>query len=289
MCAVLSVKNATKYYGDRSILNDISFEIMSQDIVGLIGENGSGKTTLMTMISGTNNFSAGEISICEKSVKHDIPSYYSDLGVALDEMAFYPFFDATTNLSLFSDSGNLEHIEYLIKAVGLESATSQKISEYSFGMRQRLNVARAFINNPRLLVMDEPINGLDPKAVDAFKKFCRDYIVENNAALLISSHALKELIYFCNSYIFLRNGKIQSVINTKDKHIEQLNAFCEISQKSINAVSEYTTNFLVVESVGKIYMQHDQNSRSRLGNVFFLEQGQNVLEHIYISISNLEG
>jgi len=285
---VLYVENVIKTYGDRTVLDDISFGICRGDIVGLIGKNGAGKTTLLKLIAGGDSFDRGDIEVCGKSVKCDGPEYYANVGVTLDDLAFYPFFNAVTNLQLFSSDKDDRKIHQLLKTVGLESAQTQRLAEFSLGMRQRLNIARAFLNDPKLLLMDEPINGLDPKAVDGFKKICQKYISDNDSAMIIASHLLKELLYFCTKYIFLNNGMIECVIDTQNKQIEKLNAFILINDENLGA--EYKDdNHIIVTSIGKLYFECDRERGERLKNVHFLPQGLNVLEDIYLSMTNTRG
>ena len=284
---VLRVKNLHKNYGDAKILKDVSFEIEKGDIVGLIGQNGAGKTTLIDILAGVNSFASGEIALCNNWTPKDCEDYYNHLCIAFDQSPFYPDLSGIKNLKIYSNDD--EKIEYYLKLCGLFDAKQKKVSTYSLGMKQRLNIARAFLMWNDLMIMDEPINGLDPGIVIDIKQFIVQKCAEGFSAL-ISSHALKELLFFCNKFIFIHKGKIIVKIDSrKDDSFEQYDSFASTDNVYLKKfLEENELPFLEIDSLKTIYFK--SNDKIPADIVFHsIENGTNILENIYLQMKNLEG
>ena len=289
---VLQVKNLSKAYASQEILTGISFKVMPGDIVGLIGENGAGKTTMMNIIAGLRKPSGGAVAVCGKTLNRNGADYYSNIGFAFDSMAFYPYMNAIDNLRLFTDDN--DKIETLLEYFGLGASKNKSVSTYSLGMRQKLNLIRAVICEPKLIVMDEPINGLDPKAVADFKQYIRGYVEQHQGALLISSHALKELLFFCNKYIFIKNKNIFAQIDVQESPIESMDSYIDTSTgKSgenggngcVESLISMNGPHLMVERLHRVYFRSaDISSGEITSQAYLLQEGQTVLENIYLSM-----
>ncbi len=283
---ILQVKNLHKNYGDAQILNDVSFEVEKGDIVGLIGQNGAGKTTLIDILAGVNSYSSGAIDLYEKWTPRDCENYYNHLCVAFDQSPFYPDLSGLKNLKIYSNDS--EKIERYLKLCGLLEAQQKKVSTYSLGMKQRLNIARAFLMWNDLMIMDEPINGLDPGIVIDIKQYISQKCNEGYSAL-ISSHALKELLFFCNKFIFIHKGKIIVKIDAKsDNAFEQYDAFASTDNTSLkDFLKKNGLPFLEIDLLKKIYFKQSDTIPS---NIVFhsIENGTNILENIYLQMKNLE-
>ena len=282
--ASLNVKNISKAYKNADVLSGISFKIYPGDIVGLIGENGAGKSTLISIIAGIRKPDHGSVSVNGITLHANEQKYYSNLGLALDIMPFYTYMTARGNLSLYAK--DLKEVDRVLGLVGLEEYRSRKVSKYSLGMKQRLNIARAMINKPKLLVMDEPINGLDPKAVHDFRTYMTDYVHENNSSILISSHALKEMVSFCNKFIFLKSGNIFAHIDAKHSHLEKIDSYfyCEDENERNKLIELYDIpkeQCVFVKALKKIYVNSHFVKNS---NIVFLPLGQTILDDIYLSM-----
>lgn len=287
MKQVLQVKNLYKNYGDAQILKDVSFEIEKGDIVGLIGQNGAGKTTLIDILAGVNSFASGEIALCNNWTPKDCEDYYNHLCIAFDQSPFYPDLSGLKNLKIYSNDD--EKIEYYLKLCGLFDAKQKKVSTYSLGMKQRLNIARAFLMWNDLMIMDEPINGLDPGIVIDIKQFIAQKCNEG-FSVLISSHALKELLFFCNKFIFIHKGKIIVKIDSKkDNSFEQYDSFASTDNVSLKKfLKENELPFLEIDSLKTIYFKSNDKIPAHI--VFHsIENGINILENIYLRMKNLEG
>ena len=286
MKQILQVNNLYKNYGDAQILKNVSFEIEKGDIVGLIGQNGAGKTTLIDILAGVNAFASGSILLCDKWTPQNCEDYYNHLCIAFDQSPFYPDLSGLKNLKIYSNDD--EKIELYLKLCGLLEAKHKKVSTYSLGMKQRLNIARAFLMWNDLLIMDEPINGLDPGIVIELKQYitkrCND-----GFSTLISSHALKELLFFCNKFIFIHKGKIIVKINSKkDNSFEQYDSFASTDNVSLKKfLKEKGLPFLEINSLKTIYFKSNDEIPADI--VFHsIENGTNILENIYLQMKNLE-
>ncbi len=211
MNTILRACHLNKSFGKQEVLTDLNFEIHRGDIVGLIGKNGCGKTTLMKMILGLTPRTKGEIQFEGDSEYTTKRNSLNKIGFLLDCKLFEDF-SAYDNLKLFSmysssidKSGLDKRINKLLKFVGLDSS-KKLVKSYSFGMKQRLGLALALLDDPEFLILDEPFVGLDPAGV----RVLLDYIVklrrEEKVTILISSHQLHEIEEICDYFLFI-NGK----------------------------------------------------------------------------------
>lgn len=232
---ILKVENLCKKIGKKEILKNISFEINSGDILAFIGPNGAGKTTTIKCILGLQKITSGHISINGFNIKKDFVKAISKVGCIVESPDVYMNFSGYDNLkmqaSLYDDIKE-EEITHVIKLVGLENRIYDSVSKYSLGMRQRLGIAIALINNPNLLILDEPTNGLDPEGI----KELRDLLIKlakNGIGILISSHNLSELESFCNRVCILSHGeKLEENTIEKIKEIDENKYILKLSQTS---------------------------------------------------------
>lgn len=232
---ILKVENLCKKIGKKEILKNISFEINSGDILAFIGPNGAGKTTTIKCILGLQKITSGHISINGFDIKKNFVKAISKVGCIVESPDVYMNFSGYDNLkmqaSLYDDIKE-EEITHVIKLVGLENRIYDSVSKYSLGMRQRLGIAIALINNPNLLILDEPTNGLDPEGI----KELRDLLIKlakNGIGILISSHNLSELESFCNRVCILSHGeKIEENTIAKIKEIDENKYILKLSQTS---------------------------------------------------------
>ena len=278
---VLQVENLSKAYGKDVVLHDISFTVNEGDIVGLIGENGAGKSTLISILSGVNRADSGTFSLDGGLTPADSVEYYAGFCTAFDSAPFYTDLTGFANMRLYSD--NKEEIYKYLKICGIAGAADKKTGKYSMGMRQRLNIARAYLMWNRMLVMDEPINGLDPSAVTDIKKYVKEECAKGKCAL-ISSHALKELIAFCTRFIFISKGELVAEINEDGSLLEKLN--CHGSLKNTELVSwieDNGTPCLKLPELNRIYFEAPEEFPENFA-VRRIEEGMNVLEDIYIKL-----
>ena len=219
MINVLEVHNIEKRYKNVSVLKNLNMTIKKGAIYGLIGKNGSGKTTLIRIITGLQNPTSGFYSLY--NVPYDdsnILDKRNRIGAIVETPSMYGHMSAKDNLIVqFKNIGipSLNKIDYLLKIVGLQNVGSKKVKYFSLGMKQRLGIAIALSSNPDFLILDEPINGLDPEGIIEIRELILN-LNKKGITILISSHYLDELSKIATYYGFLDNGRIISEISADE-------------------------------------------------------------------------
>lgn len=192
---ILETKNLTKIYGTQYAVNDISMHVEKGAIYGLIGKNGAGKTTFMKMISGLANPTEGEIRLFGKANKYTAAEQ-KRIGLLIENPGIYDGMTAFENLKIKAIGMGVyrrEKVEEILKIVGLQSAGKKKAKQFSLGMKQRLGIGLALIGSPDFLILDEPINGLDPQGILEMRQLIEKLNKEQKITVMISSHILEEL------------------------------------------------------------------------------------------------
>lgn len=210
MQKILECQNLCKRFGKKQILKDVSFEIDEGDILAFIGPNGSGKTTTIKLILGLQNIDSGSVKINGYDVEKDFVKSIEKVGAIVENPDTYMYLSGWQNLKLVANlykGVTDDDLKTIVKTVGLENHIHDKVSKYSLGMRQRLGIARALINKPNLLVLDEPTNGLDPEGIKDLRILLKR-LAKEGMGILISSHNLAELESFCNKVLIIDNGVI---------------------------------------------------------------------------------
>lgn len=210
MQKILECQNLCKRFGKKQILKDVSFEIDEKDILAFIGPNGSGKTTTIKLILGLQNIDSGSVKINGYDVEKDFVKSIERVGAIVENPDTYMYLSGWQNLKLVANlykGVTDDDLKTIVKTVGLENRIHDKVSKYSLGMRQRLGIARALINKPNLLVLDEPTNGLDPEGIKDLRILLKR-LAKEGMGILISSHNLAELESFCNKVLIIDNGVI---------------------------------------------------------------------------------
>ena len=210
MKKLLECINLCKSFGKKQILKNVSFSIAEGDILAFIGPNGSGKTTTIKLILGLQKIDSGTVLINGKDITQDFEEAISKVGAIVENPDSYMYLTGWQNLRLIADYyDNIsdDDINELVKYVGLESRINDKVNKYSLGMRQRLGIARALLNKPNILILDEPTNGLDPEGIKDLRVLLKR-LASDGMGILISSHNLAELESFCNKVCIIDNGKI---------------------------------------------------------------------------------
>lgn len=201
---MLNVKNINIFYGRKEIIRNASFTISRGEIVGLIGPNGAGKTTIMKTLLGLTKF-IGQISFNNHSITLKDHAALQSVGALIENPAIYPFLSGRDNLKLYSTDP--VDLAKLINRLGMDSYIDRKAKDYSVGMKQKLGIALALLNNPQLVILDEPMNGLDIEATISIRKLIHEY-ASQGTAFLISSHVLSELQKVMTSVIIINHGRI---------------------------------------------------------------------------------
>ncbi len=236
--SILQINKLNKSYGKQRVLDDVSFKIGQGEIVGLLGHNGAGKSTLIKCLMGVIESYSGEIYVCDNNVKNNHECIMKNVGVLL-EPSFCEYLTAKKNLELLSslsDEADNERIDAVLEMVSLKRAAYKKVGEFSFGMKQRLGLAQVLLSNPKLIVLDEPMVGLDPLGIEIIKKVIVD-CSKRNVAVLFSSHQINDVFDICNRAVVLNEGKIVYDDNAlelmKRDYILRVDCDCSLYEKEL--------------------------------------------------------
>ena len=216
MGQIIKVQNLCKSYDGKLILNNINFEVKQGELIGLLGGNGAGKTTLLKILCGLLKQEEGEVKVFGYSPWDERDKVLGNVGVMIETPVFYEQLTARQNLQIHLDYlGKKADIKKILKSVNLLDVENKMVSKFSLGMRQKLAIARAISHNPKLLLLDEPINGLDPLAI----KDMRDLFIElknKGTTIILSSHILGEILQTAESVVVISNGRLKKVGEIKD-------------------------------------------------------------------------
>lgn len=218
MKRVIKVRNISKTINKKKILDNINFDIYEGEIVGLVGKNGAGKSTLLKIMTGLYSYDEGEIYYYNYNLKTDYEKAMSIVGTLIENPDMYGNLTGKKNLELFKsmfkgiDEGTVEEI---VRIVEMEKYLGKKFKTYSLGMKERLGIASSLINKPKILILDEPTNGLDREGIKKIMKMLKEL---KDTTIIISSHMLNDIEELCNKIIFINDGKIDSIkIKQNDK------------------------------------------------------------------------
>lgn len=214
---VLLLENVTKTIKGKKIIKGIDFSMKAGEIMGFLGPNGAGKSTTLRMIVGLSKPTSGKIKICGYSVAKDYVKAMLNVGCIIEGPDLYNYLSGMDNLKMLASmSGNVkvEDIENIVNLVGLKNRIRDKVSTYSLGMKQRLGLAQALIHDPRLLILDEPTNGLDPAGISELRNLIRKLADEKGISVLISSHIISEIQLICDKVTIIKNG--ETVLESAD-------------------------------------------------------------------------
>ena len=226
---ILETQNLTKCFGKHEAVKNVNIHIQKGDIYGLIGKNGAGKTTIMRMLSGLENPSSGSFSFCGYT-GNQISKVKNKIGILIEEPGLFPDMNAADNLKYFLTmvgKYKKSQVDNLLNLAGLSTAGNAKVKYFSLGMKQRLGIAVALTGDPELLMLDEPINGLDPQGIVQFRDTIMRLNKEKNITILISSHILEELSKITNYYGIIHNGQILTELS-KNELMKKCNECIEI-------------------------------------------------------------
>lgn len=209
---IIKTKNLTKRIGKVNIVEGVNLNVRKGSIYGFIGENGAGKTTILRLISGLSNSTNGSVYLFGEEQKKSLNLHSEKIGALIENPIFYPNLTGYDNLKYFCIQKGipLDRIEEKLKLMNLEVKSRKKVKNYSLGMKQRLGISLALLNNPELLILDEPLNGLDPKGIAEIRKLLIKINEENKTTIIVSSHILSELEHIATDYGIMHHGKLIS-------------------------------------------------------------------------------
>lgn len=219
---ILEVSNVKKRLGKREIIKGISFNVKEGEIFGFLGPNGAGKTTTIRMLVGLIAPNDGSIKIMGHDLKKDREKALACLGAVVENPELYGYLSGRENLMQIARIRKVpkQRVKEIISLIGLEGRIDDKFKKYSLGMKQRLGLGAALLDNPKLLILDEPTNGLDPSGILDFRNIVKKAAKEYGMSVFVSSHILSEIQQLCDTVAFINEGKIQSIENLCDSNIE---------------------------------------------------------------------
>jgi ABC-2 type transport system ATP-binding protein len=210
MPPVLVASNLTKVIGKRTIVDGVSFSLNPGEVFGFLGPNGAGKTTTIRMLVGLIKPTAGSVTICGYDVRRDFEKALRNVGCIVENPDLYRFMTGRENLEHFARmlSVNPSEIERVAGLVQLAHRLDQRVGTYSLGMRQRLGIAQALLGSPRLLILDEPANGLDPAGIREIRELLRSLARDRDMSVFVSSHLLAEVELMCDRVAIIHKGQL---------------------------------------------------------------------------------
>ena len=232
MTTAIKIEHLTKYFGKRKILDDLSLETYTGEVFGFLGPNGAGKTTTIKLIVGLLTIEEGSIFICGHDVSKEFEPALSYVGGIVENPEMYRYMTGMQNLRHYANmrSGvTKERINEVVELVGLSNRIHDKVGKYSLGMRQRLGVAQALLHHPKVLILDEPTNGLDPGGIKHLRDILKNIAHKEDVCVFVSSHMMSEMEMMCDRVGIILNGKLVDV-----KTVE------EMIQSVDTSISTYT-------------------------------------------------
>lgn len=248
---VLSINNITKTFGSRTAVNNVSFEIKKGEIYGLIGQNGAGKTTIIRIITGLCKPTSGTVYICGQNVQTHFQKAIINVGAIIENPELYSYMSGIDNLKYFASlypNISINKINEIVSLMGMQNRINDKVKNYSLGMKQRVGIAQALLHDPKLLILDEPTNGLDPNGIKEMRILLKRLAKEKGIAILISSHILSEMELICDRVGIIDNGMI-----IENKTIDEL-------QHSINSKLQISIKVDYPNYAGKVLYENFKGS-----------------------------
>lgn len=217
---VVRFENAVKKIGSKTIIEGLTLDVPAGQVFGFLGPNGSGKTTTIRMMTGLISPTAGDIQICGRSITREFEAAISQVGAIVENPEMYAYLSGYRNLLQYARMRSdvpKERVDEVVRFMGLQNRIHDKVSTYSLGMRQRLGVAQAILHKPKLLILDEPTNGLDPQGIRELRDYLRTLAQSDGTTVFVSSHLLSEMELMCDSVAIIQAGKL---IDVRDLHAE---------------------------------------------------------------------
>ena len=258
METILSLKNLDKKFGRVHAVNNLSFEIQKGNVYGILGPNGSGKSTTLGIILNVVNKTSGEFSWFDGNLSTH--QALKKVGAIIERPNFYPYMTAIQNLSLICKIKDIftEKIEEKLKIVNLFERRNSKFRTYSLGMKQRLAIASALLNNPEILILDEPTNGLDPQGIHEIREIIQK-IAKNGTTILLASHLLDEVEKVCSHVVVIRDG-----VKLYSGSVDEMSASHGLFELNSNEPKNKLISIL--------------NNNSQIGSV--KEEGDNIIAYL---------
>ena len=288
---ILKCTKLKKQIKSKILVDDISFSINKGDVVGFIGPNGAGKSTIIKLILGLMKLSSGNVEINGYDIEKNFVKAIEKVGAIVENPDLYMYLSGYDNLKITANyykNISQNRIEDVIKIIGLEKQIKDKVSTYSLGMKQRLAIGEAIINQPELLILDEPTNGLDIEGIIEMRNLIKK-LSQQGMAILISSHNLTEIDNLCNRIIAIKDGKIvtNDTIENFKKDVKN-NVSYELKLNSLDKIEKFIFDYkfeLLKDNIIKVYI-----SKENISNLIkkLIENGYQIYTVQEVKISSEE-
>ncbi|MEK3882842.1 ABC transporter ATP-binding protein [Paenibacillus sp. PL2-23] len=246
---IVRMLNVTKRIGGRTLIDGLSLDVPMGEVFGFLGPNGAGKTTTIRMMVGLMSITSGDILIDGNSIAGDFEKAIRHVGAIVENPEMYKYLTGYQNLIHYARMipGITPHrVKEVVALVGLEARIHDKVKTYSLGMRQRLGVAQAILHKPKLLILDEPTNGLDPAGIRELRDYLRRLAKDEGVAVFVSSHLLSEMELMCDRVAIIQNGRLIDV-----RTVHQSKALAEASANILLEVDNKSEAAALIASLGQ--------------------------------------
>lgn len=281
---IIETENLTKKYGNQSSVSNLNIHVRQGRIYGLLGRNGAGKTTTMKMLLGLTTPTSGKIKIFGKNIRENEKEILPRIGSLIESPGFYPNLTATENLKIFADLRGLKDSKYIkgaLELVNLPYRDKKLFSQYSLGMKQRLAIALAIMHNPELLILDEPINGLDPIGIAEVRSFIKELCDERGKTILISSHILSEISLLADDVGIIDHGKLleeESLEELEAKNTKFIHFLVSDARQAAQIIfTEFNSKNMQVVDGNNLYL-YDTTLPTDVINRLLFERGINIYQ-----------
>ncbi len=258
---VVELKNVSKVIKGKKIIDDLSFAIEEGEVFGFLGPNGAGKTTTIRMMVGLMGITSGDILICGKSVEKDFEEAIRNIGGIVENPELYKFLTGYQNLMQYARMVNgvsKQKIEEVVEFVGLKDRIHDKVKTYSLGMRQRLGLAQSLLHDPKVMILDEPTNGLDPAGIREIRDHLKKLTKEKGMSVIVSSHLLSEMEMMCDRIAIIQNGKLIDIQKVHDTKESTQKYFFEVDMKNIAVLKNHGISYEKVDKGIAIEMEKEE-------------------------------
>lgn len=289
---IIEVKNISKKFDDKIVLDNISFTVEAGDIFGLIGPNGAGKSTLINIMTGLLDPNDGYITIGGFDVKKNSIKAKEFLGLVPQELALMESVSAYDNLdffgSLYGLKGKLlkERINHALEITGLSEKRKDKVKKFSGGMKRRLNLAAAIMHEPKILILDEPTVGIDPQSRNHIFEFIKGVNKEKDTTIIYTSHYMEEVEYLCNNIFIIDEGK-EIAYGSKKTVKSMISNNNKVNLRIENIDKDLIYNIKLINGIIDVDANHDEINLLVEGDNFKLEPLLKVLENNNSAIKSI--
>ncbi|NMF06723.1 ABC transporter ATP-binding protein [Clostridium beijerinckii] len=293
---ILLLDNVHKSIKNKEIVKGITFSINEGEVLGFLGPNGAGKSTTLRIIVGLSSPTSGKILIDGYSITKDYVKAMSKVGCIIEGPDMYNYLSGLENLKMLASMNKNvtnEDITRVIELVGMQNRINEKVSTYSLGMKQRLGLAQALIHKPKLLILDEPTNGLDPSGINEFRHIIKDLAKKENIAVLVSSHLISEVELMCDTVAIIKSGtllkyasvselisdkEVSFVLSDNSKGIKILKDKWNIDSSLINNTIIAKVDVSNIEKINSSFIEEGIAIK-------FVSINQKTLEDLFLSLT----